>query len=78
MEKNLEAILKKIKNYFPGFPEASIAIMCSLGNALTTADSYKEFLSFLSGIISNEHNSKKKLNYLKMTEGAIDALTRFY
>jgi hypothetical protein len=77
MEKNIDAILKKIKMYFPSYPEACVGIMNSLGNALTTVESFKELISFLGGVISSEPNSKKKLNFLKMTEGTIDALKRF-
>ncbi len=74
MEKQLEAILKKVKNYFPTYPEQSVAIINSIGASLTTYETFKEFVSFVGVVVANEHNSKKKLNFLKMTQGAITAL----
>lgn len=74
MEKYLDVIFKKVKNYFANYPEFTLGIMNSLGKAIETYDLFKEFITFVGGIVSNEHNSKKKLNFLKMTEGAIESL----
>jgi hypothetical protein len=41
MEKNIDQILKKIKNYIVNFPEIAINIVNALGSALTQADSFK-------------------------------------
>ncbi len=74
MEKGLDFIMKKVKNYFATYPEPCVGIMNSLGNSLTSYESFKDFVSFIGGVVGNEHNSKKKLNFLKMTEGVIHSL----
>ncbi len=53
MEKSLDPILKKVKNYFPSYPEASLGIMNALGAALASNESFKEFISFVSIVAAN-------------------------
>lgn len=53
MEKSLDLIMKKAKNYFATYPEPCVGIMNSLGNSLTSYESFKEFLSFVGGIVAN-------------------------
>ena len=77
MEKSFDQILRKVKNYFGTYPEASVGIMNAIGGALSSYETFKEFVSFVGGVIANEHNSKKKLNFLKMTEDCIKALEKF-
>ena len=36
MDKSLDAILKKVKNYFGSYPEASLGVMNALGGALSS------------------------------------------
>lgn len=70
-------ILKKVKNYFNSYPENCVNIINALGKGLYEQESFNEFISFVGSIVANEHNSKKKLNYIRMTDGAITALERF-
>ncbi len=53
MEKSLDQILKKVKNYFGNYPEASLGIMNAIGGAITSYHTFKEFISFLSIVIAN-------------------------
>lgn len=66
--------MKKIKNYFNSYPENSVNIMIALGKSLQEPDSFKEFVQFISSLVANEHNSKKKLTYLRMSTGVINTL----
>jgi hypothetical protein len=53
MEKSLDQILKKVKNYFGNYPEASVGIMNAIGNAITSYQTFKEFISFVSSVVAN-------------------------
>lgn len=53
MEKTLDLILKKVKNYFNSYPENCVNIVNALGQGLTEIDSFREFITFISGIVSN-------------------------
>lgn len=69
--------MKKVKNYFNSYPENCVNIINALGKALNEHDSFKEFVTFVGGLVANEHNSKKKLNFIRMTDGIISSLEKF-
>lgn len=70
-------ILKKVKNYFNSYPESCVNIINALGKGLTEYEGFKELLTFVSGLVATEHNSKKKLNFIRMTSGIITSLEKF-
>lgn len=53
MEKSLDHILKKVKNYFGSYPEISAAIINTIGGAITSYPIFKEFISFVSSLVAN-------------------------
>ena len=53
MEKSLDQILKKVKNYFANYPEASLGIINAIGGAITSYQAFKEFITFVAAVVAN-------------------------
>ena len=74
IDKQALGILTKIKNKFLNFPEPSIKIVNSLTSSLIEEGSLKEVITFISNLISGEHNAKRKIVYIRMLQGVMSSL----
>lgn len=67
-------LLQKIKHLFINNAEISIKIVVALTRSMKEEKYLKDFITFLSGLISNEQNVKRKVVYIKMLRGVTGAL----
>jgi hypothetical protein len=74
IDQFLVPLLTKIKHLFVSNGEIAIKIVVPLTKSLTEEKSIKDFVTFISGLISSEPNIKKKTIYIRMLKGIIETL----
>ena len=77
IEKFALVLIKKIKNSFFNHSESSIRIVNTLVSNLKNEKYFYECLDFIKGLISNEHNAKKKIVYFQMLKGFIQSVKKY-
>lgn len=70
-------LLKKYKHLFQTRPDFSLRMVKALTQGLKQENAFSESFEFVKGLISTEHNSKKKIIFFRMLEGIIIAQGRY-
>jgi len=70
------AVVSKIKHLFINSSEISLKIVKNVTKNLSDLSIIKNYLQFNFNLISNEHNSKKKIIYIDMLKGIIHSIVK--
>ena len=78
MEKHVMTLLKKNKNIYLNHKDISIRLVNALTGSLKEEKVFAECFEFIKGLVSNEHNSKKKIIYFQMLNGLVRSASKYH
>ena len=78
MEKYVLNLLKNNKNIYLNHKDISIRLVNALTGSLKDEKMFMECFEFVKGLISSEHNSKKKIIYFQMLNGFVNSARKYH
>lgn len=77
IDHHASALIKKYKNLFLSKTDFALRLVNMLAQSLSGEECFISSFEFIRGLLSSEHNAKKKIIYLRMLEGFVVALKRY-
>lgn len=75
VDQYLLPLVYKIKHLFLGNVETAIRIVNTLTKNIADERVVKDYVGFILGLMGGEHNSKRKIVYVRMLEGIVESLS---
>lgn len=71
LDRFILALLKKNKNLYANHKEVSIRLVNALARNIREEKAFIDCFEFIKGLVSGEHNAKKKIIYFQMLKGFV-------
>jgi hypothetical protein len=76
IDVHLVPLLAKVKHLFAAQSEVGVRLVNGLSRRLRDPAAIRDLTAFLGGLAAGEHNAKRKIVYIRMLQGLVEALSR--